>query len=397
MRLWSNLVLAALAAVGVPLAGNAQITAPAKAPAPALAGCDWQPIGQFSNLVPRALVAKGGNVLLAADDVSNSSRSVAVILRRPAGGGSWETVDRYLPADAAQTGARALHVDADGNAYALMWEQRTGNSLLVLRRSFGDGAAGTWEGAETSWTLSAGGALASDPDGRLYVAHGYAGAGGIGWRVESALRGIGAFSVEDDFRVTGVFDVIPFDFERTPDGTLLVAGQLDGAPDEWVVRSRPMPRDGNTALWRTLDRFRLTANAYGLVPRGIAVNDDGRLMVAGLGVRGGGADDYEWVERWQNARGRWRTVTYQLADGLTSVAQDAASTRDGVAVLGVGYTPQGGELRLRESTDSGAHWETVLAVAGVTDLWSARLAVDGTRAAVAAALQGSAVVLGCRL
>jgi len=39
----------------------------------------------------------------------------------------------------------------------------------------------------------------------------------------------------------------------------------------------------------------------------------------------------------------------------------------------------------------------VLAVAGVTDLWSARLAVDGTRAAVAAALQGSAVVLGCRL
>src|SRR6185503_13204825 len=159
-------------------------------------------------------------------------------------------------------------------------------------------------------------------------------ASGKGWRVESALRGIGAFTIEDEVTFGANYGAaMPQDFERRADGTLVVAAQLDGSPDEWVVRTRPAR--GNAA-WRTIDRFQLTPNAYGLVPRAIVAAPDGRLLVAGLGVRGGGSDDYLWLERWQNRKGKWTTAAYQLSPGVTSVAQDAAATRNGVAVLGVG-------------------------------------------------------------
>ena len=207
---------------------------------------------------------------------------------------------------------------------------------MILRRSLNGGAAGTWESGETQWPGSAGGALTSDPSGRVYVAFGFAGPGGVGWRVESALRGIGAFALDDEVRFTGASAALPQDFERKADGTLVLAGQLNGSPDEWVVRSRPDGRAG--VAWRTIDRFQLTKDAYGLAPRAIVAMPDGRLLVAGLGVRGGGSNDYQWLERWQNARGKWKTFAYQLATGLRSLAQDAAATRAGVAVLGVGYT-----------------------------------------------------------
>jgi hypothetical protein len=396
MRPLCTIVLAALAAVGAPLASAAQLVAPAKAPKASLAGCSWRSLGQFPNLVPRALVASAGDLLLAGDDVSQPGRSVMVVLRQPASGGNWEVVDRFLPDGAIQTGARALQVDEDGNAYALAWEQRSNGSQMVLRRSFQDGTAGTWESAESSWpSTQPGGALATDPSGRVYVAYAIAGSNGVGWRVESSLRGVGAFALEDEFIASGVYGAIPFDLERGSDGTLFVAGQLNGEPDEWVVRSRPARRDGTVGKWATIDRYALSPTSYGLVPRAIAVNRDGRLLVAGLGVQGGGKDDYQWIERWQNARGRWRTTSFQLAPGVTSAAQDAARTDNGVAVLGVGYTSTGGRLLLRETTDNGAHWETALDVPGVTDMWSPRLAVTSRGAAVTASVGGSAVVVGC--
>ena len=397
MRPLYTRALVALAALGLPMAAEAQLapqTAPAKA---SLTACNWQPVGAFPGLLPRALaVAPDGVLLLAADDTTAPNGSVAVILRLPAGGGPWEPVDRYLPAGSRATGVRALHVDADGNAFLLAWVQGSASSQLVLRRSFGSGTADTWEDAEARWVLSPGGALTSAPDGRLYVAYGYAGPGGVGWRVESALRGMGAFALEDDFAVTGFGAAIPQDLERAPDGTLLVAGQLDGSPaDDWVLRGTQSARNGSSA-WRTLDRFKLTPNSYGMTPRAVVAARNGRVLVAGGGVRGGGSDDYQWLERWQNGRGRWKTSAFQLAPGLTSLALDATTTRAGIAELGIGFTPSGVMLLLRESTDGGNRWQTVLQVAGITDLWSARLAVGDQGAAVTASVQGGAAVIACR-
>lgn len=398
MRLFWTYVLAAASALGAPLASSAQqterIDAAAAKQNPTFVGCPWQELGRFPGLVPRAVaIGRDGATLLAADDVSDPSHSALVVRRQAAAGAAWETVDRYLPAGAASTGARALHVDDDGNVFVLGWEMSNDRSRLVLRRSFGAGNAGTWESAETSWPISAGGALASDPAGRLYVAHGATGNGAIGWRVESALRGMGAFELEDEVAFAGYGAAMPQDFERRPDGSFVLAAQLDGSPDEWVVRTRPA-RDG--AAWRTIDRYQLSSNAYGLAPRAIVPTNDGRLLVAGLGVRGAGSDDYLWIERWQNPRGRWRTFAYQLTPGATSVAQDAAATRNGVAVLGVGYATGAAYLMLRESTDGGSRWQTALQVSGVGDPWSARLAVKESSAAVTALVQGAAVVLGCR-
>ena len=395
MRPLSNLVVAVLAALGAPLALHAQIVAPAKSPKASLVGCSWQEIGRFTNLAPRALaIGNDGALLLAADDFTDAAHPALVTLRQSGPGASWETVDRYLPSGAHSSGARALHVDDDGNVFVLGWVTANDRQQLVLRRSFGDGTAGTWESGEAQWPGSAGGALGSDDDGRIYVAYGFAGTTGVGWRVESALRGIGAFAPEDEATFSGAFGVLPQDFERQKDGTLVVAGQLDGSPDEWVVRSRGR-RSGAALPWKTIDRFQLAPNSYGLAPRGIVSTPDGRLLVAGLGVRGGGSDDYQWLERWQNARGKWKTVAYQLAQGFNAFAQDAAATRSGVAVLGVGATPTGNSLVLRESTNGGTRWETALQLAGITDPWTARLAVSTASAAVTASLQGAAVVLGC--
>jgi hypothetical protein len=398
MRGLSTLVVAAVAAAAFPIGVDAQLTAPSteSASRASLARCQWQAIGQFPKLQPRGIaIGEDGSLLLAADEPGVGGRTLMVILRRPAHGGAWEEVDRFLPAGATSTGARALHVDDDGNVFALAWEARGNNPVLTLRRSFGDGTAGTWETAETHWPLQPGGALASDPSGRVYVAYGFAGPSGIGWRVESALRGIGAFSVENETRVTGFDGASPQDLERTANGTLLVAVQLDGNPDEWIVRSRPVLGNGRTLPWRTIDRYQLTRDAYGLAPRAVVSTDDGALLVAGLGVRGGGSDDYRWIERWRSPRGKWRTAAFQLATGMHSFAQDAAATRNGVAVLGVGYTATGGRLVLRETTNGGATWRTALQVSDVTDPWSARLAVGGSTAAVTAAIQGAATVLAC--
>ena len=394
MRLLSNLVLAALAALGAPLAANAQLVAPAKQPKASLVGCSWQEIGRFPNLAPRALgIGRDGALLLAADDFTDTTHPALVVLRQSAPGASWESVDRFRPAGADSSGARALHVDSDGNVFVLGWTSEHGTPQLVLRRSLNGGLAGTWESGETTWPAQPGGALGSDPSGRIYVAYGFADRSGIGWRVESALRGIGAFAAEDEVTFDGLYGAAPQDFERKADGTLVVAGQLDGNPDEWVVRSRA--GRGGAAAWRTIDRYQLAPNSYGLAPRAIVATPSGRLLVAGLGVRGGGNDDYQWLERWQNARGQWRTVAYQLATGFNSFAQDAAATRSGVAVLGVGTTPTGNSLVLRESTDGGNRWQTALQLAGIADPWTARLAVSAASAAVAASLPGAAVVLGC--
>jgi hypothetical protein len=392
MRPLSNLVVAVLAALGAPLAAHAQLaSAPAKSAQPALVGCSWQEIGRFPNLAPRALaIGSDGALFLTADDFTDATHPALITLRQPAPDANWETVDRFLPSGAQGSGARALHVDDDGNVFVLGWLTAADRQQLILRRSFGDGAAGTWESAEAQWPASAGGALGSDRDGRIYVAYGFTGPAGVGWRVESALRGIGAFAPEDEATFSGPFGAAPQDFERQADGTLIVAGQLDGNPDEWVVRSR---RDG--AAWRTIDRYRYDRDSYGLAPRGIVSTPDGRLLVAGLGVRGGGANDYQWLERWQNARGKWKTVAYQLANGFNAFAQDAAATRNGVAVLGVGATSTGSSLVLRESTDGGTRWQTALQLAGITDPWTARLAVSAASAAVTASLQGAAVVIGC--
>jgi hypothetical protein len=382
--------------LGAPLAVHAQLVAPAKSPKASLAACSWQEIGRFPNLAPRALAAgPDGALLLAADDLSDANHPSLVVLRQPAPGTSWEVVDRYHPAAASSTGAHALHVDADGNVFVLGWLTENSRQALILRRSLNGGLAGTWENGETTWAAAGGGgALGSDPSGRIYVAYGFADRSGVGWRVESALRGIGAFAAEDEVTFEGAFGAAPQDFERKADGTLVVAGQLDGEPDEWVVRSRT-PRNGVAGAWLTIDRFELTKNSYGLAPRAIVSTKDGRLLVAGLGVRGGGSNDYQWLERWQNARGKWKTVAYQLATGYNSFAQDAASTPNGIAVLGVGATPTGSSLVLRESTDGGTHWQTALQLSGIADPWTARLAVSAASAAVSATLQGAAVVFGC--
>lgn len=398
MRGLSRFVVAAAAAMTFPLGVDAQSNVPSNnsVSRASLAGCQWQPIGQFPGLVPRALaVGDDGSIVLAADDVSDANRSVMVTLRQAARGGAWEEVDRYLPAGSTSTGARALHVDGDGNVFVLAWEQRGQEPLLTLRRSFGEGNPGTWETAETHWPLLPGGALASDPGGRVYVAYGFAGPSGVGWRVESALRGIGAFVVENETRVAGFYGAAPQDLELSGGGALFLTVQLDGAPDEWVVRSRPLRADGRPGTWRTIDRYRLTPDAYGLAPRAVVPMDDGSLLVAGLGVRGGGSDDYLWLERSRSARGKWKTAAFQLTTGRHSFAHDAAATRDGIAVLGVGYSAAGASLVLRESVDGGASWRTALQVAGVTDSWSARLAIGGNSAAVAAAIQGTATVLAC--
>jgi len=395
MRLLSNLVLAAIAALGVPLAAHAQLAAPAKTPKASLAGCSWTEIGRFSGLAPRALaIGVDGALLLAADDFSDAAHPALVVLRQSAPGATWENVDRFRPAGVDSSGARALHVDDDGNVFVLGWKTENSSQQLILRRSLNGGLAGTWENGETTWPGSPGGALGSDPSGRIYVAYGFADSSGIGWRVESALRGIGAFGREDEVTFSGAYGAIPQDFERKADGSLVVAGQLDGNPDEWVVRSRPQ-RGGAPSKWRTIDRYQLAPNSYGLAPRAIVSTPDGRLLVAGLGVRGGGSDDYQWLERWQNVRGKWKTYAYQLATGFNSFAQDAAATRSGVAVLGVGVTPAGTNLVLRESTDGGNRWQTALQLAGISDPWAARLAVSAASAAVAASLPGAAVVMGC--
>jgi len=391
MRLLSNLVVAACAALGAPLAVHAQLVAPAKSPQASLVGCSWQEIGRFPSLAPRALaVGRDGALLLAADDFSDVNHPSLAVLRQPAPGGSWEVVDRYRPAGDS-TGAHALHVDADGNVFVLGWLTENGRQELILRRSLNGGLAGTWENGETTWAAAGGGgALGSDPSGRIYVAYGFADSSGVGWRVESALRGIGAFAAEDEVTFEGALGAAPQDFERKADGTLVVAGQLDGEPDEWVVRSR-----NGAGTWRTIDHFELTKDSYGLAPRAIVATNDGRLLVAGLGVRGGGKNDYQWLERWQNARGKWKTVAYQLANGYNSFAQDAAATPNGIAVLGVGATPTGNNLVLRESTDGGTHWQTALQLVGIADPWTARLAVSAASAAVSASLQGASVVFGC--
>lgn len=393
MRSLVTYAVTALAVLGLPVAGYGQRAASTTT---SLGRCDWQPIGQFSHLAPRALAATpDGGLLLAADDLTDSAHSTLVTLRWDPAAASWQEVDRYLPDGSTATGARALHVDADGNAYVLAWERRDDGVDLLLRRSFGAGVSGTWESSEARWPAQAGGALGSDPDGRLYVAYGFADPTGIGWRLESALRGIGAFAVEDVLRVSGVVGAMPQAIARTDNGSLYVAGQLDGAPDQWLVRART--GGARKAAWRTIDRYKLSPTSYGLSPRAVVPLADGRLLVAGLGVRGGGSDDYEWIERWQGRGGNWQTRRYQLQSGLTTMALDAAATASGVAVLGIGSTISGVSLVLRETSNSGADAHTVLQLSGVSDLWSARLAIGSRLAAVAASVDGEATVVGCAL
>src|SRR4029079_12145062 len=139
-----------------------------------LSQCEWQPLAQFSNTVPRALATTpDGGLLLAADDLSDPAHTTLVTLRWDGPGASWQVVDRYLPEGSTATGARALHVDAEGNALVLAWEQGGSDTQLLLRRSFGAGDAGTWESGETRWEAQRGGGLASTPDGRLFVAYGF--------------------------------------------------------------------------------------------------------------------------------------------------------------------------------------------------------------------------------
>src|SRR5581483_10772620 len=190
-----------------------------------------------------------GGLLLAADDLTDPSHSALITLRWDASSG-WQIVDRYLPADASATGARALNVDSQGNAYVLAWEMRGAESVLLIRRSLTGGTAGTWDSSETTWTNAPGGALGSDPSGRVYVAYGFADASGVGWRVESAPHATGSFTVEDELRVPGVNGVLPEAIARGNDGALYVAGQLDGTPDEWLVRARGMQGARNKAAWQ---------------------------------------------------------------------------------------------------------------------------------------------------
>jgi hypothetical protein len=386
MRCRFSCVLAALVAAFV-LPGHASA-------ADSLESCRWEPLARYIGLVPRAFAASpDGTLLLAGDDYTDPARPALRVLRGDSAG-NWQEADRWLPAGAAGTGVHALHVDAQGNAYLLAWVQtQTGNDL-VLRRSFGDGAAGTWQLAEERWPGARTGALTSDPDGRLYVAHSLA--QGIGWRVVSALRGMGAFTVEDEFRPAGarVTGALPLDFERGSDGSLVVAGQLDGEPDEWVVRQSRLRKTGRAA-WQTIDRFRLSATSYGLLPRAVVPLGNGGVVAVGAGVPGGAAHDYRWLGRRRLAAGnRWATQSYQLVAGQHSEAHDAVVGGAGIAAVGIGQTPGGHRLQLRESADNGQTWKTVVELAGVEKL-PARIVASGPSLWVTAVIQGAAVVVGC--
>src|SRR5687768_17585257 len=90
MRLFWTFVLAALSAMGAPLAASAQLTDRIDATAkqnPTFVGCPWQELGRFPGLVPRAVaIGRDGAVLLAADDVSDPARSALVVRRQAAAG-----------------------------------------------------------------------------------------------------------------------------------------------------------------------------------------------------------------------------------------------------------------------------------------------------------------------
>jgi hypothetical protein len=150
------------------------------------------------------------------------------------------------------------------------------------------------------------------------------------------------------------------------------------------------------SAWQTLDLFALAPTSYGATPRAI-VPLAGRLVVAGLAVAGGGADDYQWVERWQTGKGKWTTRRYQLETGLSTMAQDAAPTATGIAVLAIGQTSQGNTLVVRESTAAGRFPQVVLTLPGISDMWAARLAVGRDVAAVVAMTAGHPTAVGCAL
>ena len=390
MRSYVSCVVAALAAL-------ASVPTGATAAAPTLKSCRWEPQARYIDLVPRALATTpDGSVLLAADDYSDPAHPAVRVLRGSGDGADWQEVDRFLPAGAAGSGARALHVDADGNAFLLAWVQSSAGTDLVLRRSAAEGAAGTWELADERWPFAVGGALGSDTTGRVYVAYGFAGPAGIGWRVVSALRGVGAFRVEDEFCPTGnLTQAVPLDLERAPNGALVVAGQLDGDPDEWVVRQRRLRPNGRPGVWQTIDRYQLSATSYGLLPRAVVPLAGGGVLAVGAGVPGGQAHDYRWLERRKLGNGnRWITRAYQLVGGQHSEAYDATRAGAGIAVAGIGQSPTGNRLQVRESADNGRTWETVVEVAGV-DRNPAAIAARGASLWIAAVIEGAAVVIGC--
>jgi hypothetical protein len=361
-----------------------------------LASCRWEPLARFIDLVPRDLVAApDGTVLLAADDFRDPLRPSVRVLRGSTAGDDWQEVDHFFPDGAYGTGARALHVDADGNTFLLAWVQTSADTELVLRRSFAGGAAGTWETAEQRWQSAVGGALTSDPDGRLYVAYGFAGSEGIGWRVVSALRGIGAFRGEDEFRPAGgtVYGAVPQAIERAPNGALVVAGQLDGNPDEWVLRQRRLRPNGRPGLWHTIDRYKLSATSYGLLPRAVVPLAGNQLVAVGAGTPGGDSHDYRWLQRRQQGK-RWVTQSYQVAAGRHSEGHDAVAGGAGVVAVGIGQTAAGNRLVLRESSDGGRTWQTAVELAGV-DRSIARLAARGAALWVTAMIEGATVVIGC--
>ena len=370
----------------------------APAAAQSLKNCRWEPQARYIDLVPRAIAASpDGGALLAADDYSNPAQPSVRVLRSTSVGGEWEEVDHFLPAGAAGSGARALHVDAEGNAFLLAWVQTSAGTDLVLRRSLGDGAAGTWETAEERWPGAEGGALTSDPDGRVYVAYGFAGTEGVGWRVESALRGIGSFRLEDQFLPgpATTLRAIPLDLERAGNGRLVLAGQLDGSPDEWVVRERRPRPNGLPGRWQTLDRYRLSASSYGLLPRAVAPLAGGGVLAVGAGVPGGATHDYRWLERRRVANAnRWVTRTYQVVAGQHTEGHDVALAGAGLAVAGIGQAASGNRLQVRESADNGRTWQTVVEVAGV-DRSTAKIAGNPATLWIAAIIEGAAVVIGC--
>jgi hypothetical protein len=394
MRSFALLVLAAVAVTAQARPAAAQV---GSVSAPGLEACDWGLVGHFPHLVPQALATNDdGDLLLAADDYRDPLHPSLVVLHSDDRGRSWELADRFQPAGSTATGARGLYADGDGNAFLLAWQQTGNSTRLLLRRSFAGGRAGSWESGEASWPLAVGGAITGSPDGRVYVAYGLGGgAQGIGWRVESALRGVGAFAVEDEFRPTGgrVYSAHPEDIERSANGDLVVAGQLDGDPDEWVVRLRP--GRAKVVPWRTIDRFRIADDAQGLVPRAVVALGGGKVMAAGAGAAGSDGS-YRWIERWRGGGGTaWSTLEYQRTRGLNTLAHDAVSTSAGVAVLGVAASDRGMVLVMREGAADGSRRRTVLELPGVTHLWSARLATFGRLVYAAATIEGAGVVIGC--
>ena len=391
MRSLVTYAVAATAALGL-------FAASALASQASLASCNWQPIGQFPNIAPRALaVTPDGGLILAGDDLSDPVHTALTTMRWDGPGSGWHVIDRYLPSGSNASGARSLLVDRDGNAFVLAWEMHGNTTDLILRRSFAGGDAGSWETSETRWTAGNGGALASDTDGRIYVAYGFADASGVGWRVESALRGMGAFRAEDEQRSGNATAAIPQTMQRAANGSLYVATQLNGSPDTWVVRARQTGGAHTKAAWQTIDTYSLAPNSYGLAPRAI-VTLANRILVAGYGVRGAGADDYQWIERWQSGNGRWQMRRYQVESGRTTMAQDAVATPGGgAAVLGVGITAHGMQLVLRESGAAMQNEQIVLAVDGITDLSAARIAIGSGLAGIVASVEGKATVLRCAL